>query len=91
MKKLTLKTDELRVESFITSPAMQQRHDGTVKAHEATSDPGCEDTRNGCTFNMTWCAPTCAGDTCPNVTAFGALTCDDPSCVQACDITFECL
>jgi len=91
MKKLTLKLDELRVESFSTSPAMQPRHEGTVKAHADTSGPGCVDTRNGCTFNPTWCAPTCAGDTCPNVTELGADTCQEPSCVQACDLTFECL
>jgi hypothetical protein len=36
MKKLILNVDELRVESFSTSPEVQQRHGGTVRAYDFT-------------------------------------------------------
>ncbi len=78
MKKLTLTVDNLRVQSFSTSPAMQ-RHGGTVKAHDYTGPVDCY-TRHDDRFTdefMTECGASCVGDTCPGSTEMGAYTCDD--------------
>lgn len=101
MKKLTLNVDDLRVESFITSPAMQ-RHGGTVRAYGYTGPEDCltrtfpqpEYTVRDCTHEMTRCNATCAGDTCPGSTEWGANSCDDMSCAGMCASdnceTFDC-
>jgi hypothetical protein len=90
MKKLVLSVDELRVESFSTSPAMQGRHGGTVRAREHSHGGECltrpvdEYTVHGCTFDQTQCNATCAGDTCPYGTEWGAYSCNELSCAGAC-------
>jgi hypothetical protein len=69
MKKLTLGVDDLRVESFSTSPAVELRHSGTVGAHQQS--PGCNATR--------------PGETCPGTTEWGAVTCNIQSCYYVCE------
>jgi hypothetical protein len=72
MKKLALSVHGLRVESFSTSPAIEQWHGGTVKAHQHTV--------NGTGYNAT--SP---GETCPSTTEWGAVTCFAQSCYYVCE------
>jgi hypothetical protein len=86
---MTLSVDDLRVESYSTSTAMQ-RDGGTVKGHEHSHAQNCltwNDNRytvDGCTHDMTRCDATCVGETCPGSTEMGAYTCDDLSCAGGC-------
>jgi hypothetical protein len=48
MRKLTLKLDELQVESFTTAPSSANR--GTVRAHGETDLRTCACPSDGCTW-----------------------------------------
>lgn len=75
MKKLSLKIDELQVESFDT--AASPRRGGTVQGREwslgddACSNGGCvvTDAAGGCT--VFWCGPEASEDTCLNTCGNG--------------------
>ncbi|HEX8691979.1 MAG TPA: hypothetical protein VF746_06150 [Longimicrobium sp.] len=67
MKKLSLSLDELRVDSFQTTPAEPESR-GTVIGQQCTCVTAC--TCPGC--------PTC-DNTCPNTCAY---TCDDNTCIS---------
>jgi hypothetical protein len=91
MKKMTLKVDDLRVDSFATST--ERTRSGTVAAHESRTDemdcqPGsndgtCESTcyqlACGCTENLGTCNMSCG------VSCNGAET-----CYQGCETYTNC-
>ena len=70
MKKLSLSLDELRVDSFDTTPVESKRK-GTVFGEQCTCDTAC--TCPGCP-SCDSCDPSCA-HTCWE-------TCDDPTCMS---------
>ncbi len=81
MKKLKLDLDDLKVESFETTPADSRRGGGTLFGYTAApSDCNTCELAGGLT-NQTCgntCAHTCFGITCGNTCAGN--TCDDNTC-----------
>ena len=58
VRKIRLKLDELRVESFATDAVEHER--GTVRAHDGASGPSCP---YACTLDE----PTCKGPACVTI------------------------
>ena len=88
MKKLTLKLDDLRIDSFQTTP--REPGKGTVFGEQCTcwtncTCPGCPtcDASCGGTCDAS-CNGTCAGDTCDGC-------CCGPSGVYTCDYSCDCV
>ncbi|HEX6373896.1 MAG TPA: hypothetical protein VF006_33515 [Longimicrobium sp.] len=93
MNKLRLRLDDLRIDSFDTSPAQQAK--GTVFGEQCTcytqcTCPGCPTCYASCngtcdaSCNGT-CAGTC-GDSCYGTCDAGCMTAEGPSCVgPTCD------
>ncbi|HEY0018503.1 MAG TPA: pinensin family lanthipeptide [Longimicrobium sp.] len=77
MKKLTLKFDELRVESFETSFTQADRR-GTVQGHYSLNGT--------CPFS---CGGSCDA-TCPDSCAYTCQGTCANSCLNSCDFTCEC-
>lgn len=81
MKKLRLQLDDLRIDSFQTSPL--DRPDGTVFAEQCTCHTAC--TCPGCPSCGATCPYTCDDDTC-------ALSCPAPgnTCAYTCNYYETC-
>jgi hypothetical protein len=79
MRKLTLKLEDLSVDSFDTTTT--QKAKGTVFGEQCTCYTNC--TCPGCPTCYESCNGTC-GDTCPATCAY---TCDDASCAGSCGDT----
>ncbi|HYR07547.1 MAG TPA: hypothetical protein VEQ60_07255 [Longimicrobium sp.] len=81
--KLTLKLEDLSVDSFATSPAEQAR--GTVLGEQCTCYTRCPEdpTCGGQASCVNTCAGTC-GDTCPETCVY---TCVDLTCAAWCGNT----
>jgi hypothetical protein len=79
--KLTLKLEDLSVDSFDTTTA--QKAKGTVFGEQCTCWTNC--TCPGCPTCYASCNGTC-GDTCPATCAY---TCDDASCGDSCGCNYS--
>ncbi len=66
MEKLKLNLDDLKVESFDTTPMQLERSRGTVYGYNHTEEVGCEPATPG--------VPTCAGATCYALCSWGGCT-----------------
>lgn len=81
MKKLKLNLDDLRVESFATTPDPDGQH-GTVFGQQLTDTCTCINTCEGC--------PTEQGDTCGEPTFMGCCVTGSPCQTDTCYHTCPC-
>jgi len=91
MKKMKLSLDDLKVESFQTTPENDADREGTVFGFISpgpgnTCDPGCTDTLQA-SCNGTCDDPTCStcGSTCGS-----SCGCPPVTCIQLCGTVFAC-